>query len=61
VTVALPPALVPGDRVAVVALSSPVPEDRLDAGLAVLHGWGLEVVEAPGLRGRHPAASAYPS
>ena len=50
----LPPALVAGDRVAVVALSSPVPEDRLDAGLAVLRGWGLEVVEAPGLRGRHP-------
>ena len=51
---ALPPALVEGDRVAVVALSSPVPEDRLDAGLAVLRGWGLEVVEAPGLRDRHP-------
>lgn len=50
----LPPALLPGDRVAVVALSSPVPEDRLDAGLAVLRGWGLEVVEARGLRGRHP-------
>lgn len=53
-SVALPPALVDGDRVAVVALSSPVPEDRLDAGLAVLRGWGLEVVEAPGLRGTHP-------
>lgn len=49
----LPPALVPGDRVAVVALSSPVPGDRLDAGLAVLRSWGLDVVEAPGLRGRH--------
>lgn len=52
--VPLPPALRIGDRVAVVALSSPVPEDRLDAGLAVLRGWGLDVVEAPGLRGRHP-------
>jgi muramoyltetrapeptide carboxypeptidase len=53
-TVPLPPALVPGDRVAVVALSSPVPEDRLDGGLSVLRGWGLDVVEAPGLRARHP-------
>ncbi len=52
--VPLPPALRIGDRVAVVALSSPVPEDRLDAGLAVLRGWGLDVVEAPGLRGRYP-------
>lgn len=49
----LPPALRTGDRVAVVALSSPVPEDRLDAGLGVLRGWGLDVVEAPGLRSRH--------
>ncbi len=51
--VPLPPALRPGDRVGVVALSSPVPEDRLDAGLAVVRGWGLEVVEAAGLRERH--------
>lgn len=50
----LPAALAPGDRVAVVALSSPVPEDRLDAGLAVLRSWDLDVVEAPGLRAQHP-------
>ena len=51
---ALPAALEPGDRVAVVALSSPVPVDRLDAGLAVLRGWGLEVVEGRHLRAAHP-------
>ncbi|MFN8155795.1 MAG: LD-carboxypeptidase [Candidatus Nanopelagicales bacterium] len=50
----LPAALVPGDRVAVVALSSPVPDDRLDAGLAVLRSWDLDVVEVSGLRARHP-------
>jgi muramoyltetrapeptide carboxypeptidase len=49
-----PPALRSGDRVAVVALSSPVPADRLDAGLAVLRGWGLEVAEGPHLRHTHP-------
>lgn len=50
----LPPALVAGDRVAVVALSSPVPQERLDAGLDVLRGWGLEVVEGEHLRAVHP-------
>jgi len=49
-----PPALRPGDRVAVVAPSSPVPSDRLDAGLAILRGWGLTVVEGPHLRHTHP-------
>lgn len=49
----LPPVLVPGDRVAVVAPSSPVPAERLDAGLAVLRGWGLEVVEGEHLRSSH--------
>ena len=51
---ALPAALSSGDRVAVVATSSPVPATRLDAGLAVLRGWGLEVVEGPHLRSTHP-------
>ena len=50
---ALPAALVAGDRVAVVALSSPVPAQRLDAGLAVLRAWGLEVVEGAHLRSTH--------
>ena len=49
-----PPALRPGARVAVVAPSTPVPADRLDAGLAVLRGWGLEVIEGPHLRHTHP-------
>jgi muramoyltetrapeptide carboxypeptidase len=45
-----PPRLVPGDRVAVVAPSGPVPSDRLDAGLAVLRDWGLEPVVFPHVR-----------
>ena len=44
--------LVPGDVVAVVAPSGPVPLERLEAGLAVLASWGLEVREGAGLRGR---------
>ncbi len=39
-----PPRLRPGDRVAVVSPSGPVSKDRLDAGCAILHGWGLDVV-----------------
>ncbi len=42
-----PPRLVPGDRVAVVAPSGPVPEHRLEAGLDILRGWDLEPVVAP--------------
>ncbi|HYO40491.1 MAG TPA: DUF4031 domain-containing protein [Nocardioidaceae bacterium] len=41
----------PGDRVAVVAPSGPVPEDLLDAGVSVLRSWGLEVTEAEHVRG----------
>lgn len=47
-----PRRLVPGDTVAVVAPAGPAPVDRLDAGLAVLRGWGLEVRELPHVRGR---------
>ncbi len=39
-----PPRLRPGDRVAVVAPSGPVPKDRLDAGCGLLRSWGLDVV-----------------
>ncbi|MFC7303289.1 LD-carboxypeptidase [Streptomyces monticola] len=39
-----PRRLVPGDRVAVVAPSGPVPEERLQAGLDLLRGWDLEPV-----------------
>ncbi|PPS72649.1 LD-carboxypeptidase [Streptomyces sp. 46] len=42
-----PPRLTPGARVAVVAPSGPVPEDRLQAGLDILRGWDLDPVVAP--------------
>ena len=42
-----PRRLSPGDRVAVVAPSGPVPKDRLDKGCAILRRWALEVVVAP--------------
>ncbi len=45
--------LSPGDRVVVVAPAGPVPPARLDAGLAVLESWGLDVVVAPHARGTH--------
>lgn len=45
--------LSPGDRVAVVSPSGPVPADRLDAGLAVLASWGLDAVLADHARGTH--------
>ncbi|MER8224168.1 LD-carboxypeptidase [Streptomyces sp. NPDC094143] len=48
-----PPRLAPGARVAVVALSGPVPEDRLQAGLDILRGWDLDAVVAPHALGRH--------
>ena len=43
-----------GERVAVVAPSGPIPEDRLAAGLAILRGWGLEPVVAPHVLDAHP-------
>lgn len=49
-----PPRLAPGARVAVVAPSGPVCEDRLAAGLDILRGWDLEPVVAPHVLGRHP-------
>ncbi|MFI6348119.1 LD-carboxypeptidase [Streptomyces sp. NPDC050560] len=41
---ARPARLAPGDRVAVVAPSGPVPPPRLAAGLAALREWGLDPV-----------------
>ncbi|MFE2291692.1 LD-carboxypeptidase [Streptomyces sp. NPDC059452] len=41
-------------RVAVVAPSGPVPAERLEEGLGVLRGWGLEPVVAPHVRDKHP-------
>jgi muramoyltetrapeptide carboxypeptidase len=44
----LPPALRPGDRVRLVAASSALEDSiRLEAGLALLHSWGLSVLGEP--------------
>jgi muramoyltetrapeptide carboxypeptidase len=48
-----PRRLVPGARVAVVAPSGPVPEDRLQAGLDILRGWDLEPVVGSHVLDRH--------
>ncbi|WP_210584886.1 LD-carboxypeptidase [Streptomyces sp. GESEQ-35] len=48
-----PTRLAPGARVAVVAPSGPVAEERLQAGLDVLRGWDLEPVVAPHVLDRH--------
>ncbi|MFD8573239.1 LD-carboxypeptidase [Streptomyces sp. NPDC059639] len=45
--------LAPGARVAVVAPSGPVPEERLKAGLDILRGWGLEPIVAPHVLDAH--------
>ncbi|MFB6850049.1 LD-carboxypeptidase [Streptomyces sp. NPDC056373] len=50
-----PPRLTPGARVAVVAPSGPVPEERLQAGLDILRGWDLDPVVAPHVLARHDA------
>ncbi|MEU6064387.1 LD-carboxypeptidase [Streptomyces sp. NPDC047082] len=42
-----PARLAPGARVAVVAPSGPVAEERLQSGLDLLRGWDLEPVVAP--------------
>ncbi|AKN73581.1 peptidase U61 [Streptomyces sp. PBH53] len=49
-----PRRLAPGARVAVVAPSGPVPEERLQAGLDVLRGWDLDPVVGPHVLDRHP-------
>ncbi|GAA2249180.1 putative carboxypeptidase [Streptomyces ruber] len=49
-----PARLAPGARVAVVAPSGPVPEERLSAGLDLLRGWDLDPVVAPHVLDRHP-------
>ncbi|MFH8337361.1 LD-carboxypeptidase [Streptomyces sp. AM6-12] len=48
-----PPRLAPGARVAVVAPSGPVPEERVQAGLDVLRGWDLDPVVMPHVLSRH--------
>ncbi|WP_405775226.1 LD-carboxypeptidase [Streptomyces sp. NBC_00859] len=54
VPLARPARLRPGSRVAVVAPSGPVPEDRLTAGLDILRGWDLDPVVMPHVLDRHP-------
>ncbi|MFI6333855.1 LD-carboxypeptidase [Streptomyces sp. NPDC050535] len=49
-----PARLVPGARVAVVAPSGPVVEERLQTGLDILRGWDLDPVVAPHVLDRHP-------
>ncbi|MFH9087202.1 LD-carboxypeptidase [Streptomyces sp. NPDC017673] len=49
-----PRRLAPGARVAVVATSGPVPEERIQAGLDVLRGWDLDPVVGPHVLDRHP-------
>ena len=48
------PHLRPGDTVAVVAPSGPVPAERLDVGVAHLEEWGLDVQVMPHVRDTHP-------
>ncbi|WP_333778182.1 S66 peptidase family protein [Streptomyces sp. IBSBF 3136] len=48
-----PARLAPGARVAVVATSGPVPEERLQSGLDVLRGWDLDPVAGPHVLDRH--------
>jgi muramoyltetrapeptide carboxypeptidase len=48
----LPPALRPGDRVGVAALSGPIAADKLEAGLAALAALGFEPVPAANLAAR---------
>jgi muramoyltetrapeptide carboxypeptidase len=45
--------LAPGARVAIVAPSGPVPDERLQGGLDLLRGWGLDPVVMPHVRSRH--------
>ncbi|MFF4182862.1 LD-carboxypeptidase [Streptomyces sp. NPDC001691] len=48
-----PPRLRPGARIAVVAPSGPVVEERLQSGLDILRGWDLDAVAAPHVTDRH--------
>lgn len=48
-----PARLTPGARVAVVAPSGPIPEERLVAGLDILRGWDLDPIVAPHVLDRH--------
>lgn len=49
-----PARLRAGDKVAVVAPSGPLPEERLLSGLDILRGWDLDPVVAPHVLDTHP-------
>jgi muramoyltetrapeptide carboxypeptidase len=49
-----PARLEAGDKIAVVAPAGPLVPEQLDVGLETLGSWGLEVVEGPHARDRHP-------
>ncbi|MFD9125231.1 LD-carboxypeptidase [Kitasatospora sp. NPDC059571] len=49
-----PRRLVRGDRVAVIAPSGPIDQDRLTAGTALLQSWGLTVQPGAHLLDHHP-------
>jgi muramoyltetrapeptide carboxypeptidase len=53
VTVRRPPVLSPGDIVMLVSPSGPVQPERVEEGVAMLSGWGLDVRHAPGTLDRH--------
>jgi muramoyltetrapeptide carboxypeptidase len=42
-----PRQLTKGDRVVIVSPSGPAPRDRIEAGAAIMRGWGLDVTIAP--------------
>ncbi len=48
-----PPALRPGDQIALVSPSGPVAPERIQAAVEVLHGWGLRPRVYPHVLGRH--------
>ncbi len=49
-----PAPLAPGSRVRVVAPAGPIPPEILDAGVAILRSWELDVSVAPGVLDVHP-------
>lgn len=55
-----PPRLREGDRVAIIAPSSPAPRELIAAGEAVLESWGLDPVVMPGALGTHPRLDYLP-
>lgn len=51
--------LKPGSKVALICPSGPPSPENLDHAVELLTSWGLEVVEGPNARRRHPRAKSY--